>query len=149
MNRIEQQVAYFRKGAKSIDRTNVLKSVMDNPELEAVVVVEPSIINAMGVRQRVNPGKVLRLNTWGRENIQRWIDEYGLSVEPYLVPKPVAEYDRFEKIEARQIQDVEVPIATEPEKADTPEQKPGFKMNFAGSSEAPPKKAGGRPKKSK
>lgn len=149
MNRIEQQVAYFRKNVKSIDKSNVLKSVMDNPELEAVVVVEPSIINAMGVRQRVNPGKVLRLNTWGRENIQKWIDEYGLSVEPYLTPKPVTEYDRYEKIAPTPIQDVEVPIASEPAKSDTLEQKPGFKMEFGSGPAKAVKKPGGRPKKSK
>lgn len=148
MSRIEKRVKFFRETVKMIDRSKVLTTIMDRPGLEAVIVVEPSIISMGGVSQKVNPGKIMRLSTFGRTEIESWIKNYNLSVEPYLVPKVTTEYDRFEKVEP--ISSVETVVAVESEIADNADKPEGFRMSF-GSAEQPkpkPKPKGGRPKKS-
>lgn len=65
-------------GKLVVDRQRLLKVIDDT--ITAVVVAEPSFLFMEGSIRKVNTGKVLRVGSFSREEMQRWIDEFDASL---------------------------------------------------------------------
>lgn len=111
-------------GKLVVDRTKLLTVIDDT--VTAVQVVEPSFLLMEGGMRKVNPGKVLRVGSFSRAEMQMWIDDCDASLVK------ICESDsEIAPVEPEVIEDspvepeaVETPVEAAPEPVKKPVGRP-------------------------